>query len=67
MKSRRSVSEMREELGFPSSETAQGLRLWRAFTRLSPAQRSEVLAMIEQLATDPAPVPGGVNGHFSPS
>lgn len=65
MKNRTSASEVSATLGFPSSETVQGLRLWKAFIRLSPSQRSEVLALVEQLATDPAPRPGGVGGRFS--
>lgn len=65
MKNRISVSEVGAKLGSPSSETVQGLRLWKAFIKLSPTQRSEVLALVEQLATDPAPVPGGMNGRFS--
>ena len=65
MKNRISVSEVGAKLGCPTSETVQGLRLWKAFIKLSPAQRSEVLALVEQLATDPAPVPGGMNGRFS--
>jgi hypothetical protein len=44
----------------------QGLRLWKAFVKLSPSQRSEVLALVENLATDPAPLPGGRNGRFRP-
>src|SRR6185437_2487671 len=31
MKNRPSVSEVSAKLGYPSSETAQGLRLWKAF------------------------------------
>jgi hypothetical protein len=65
MKNRTSASEVSATLGFPSSETVQGLRLWKAFIRLSPSQRSEVLALVEQLATDPAPRPGGLSGRFS--
>jgi hypothetical protein len=65
MKNRTSTSEVSATLGFPSSETVQGLRLWKAFVRLSPSQRSEVLALVEQLATDPAPLPGGVSGSFT--
>ncbi len=64
MKNRTSVSELSEKLGCPSSETIQGLRLLKAFLKLSPLQRSEVVDMVEQLATDPAPVPGGANGRF---
>ena len=65
MKNRTSVSEVSAKLGYPSSETVQGLRLWKAFIKLSPSQRSEVLAWVEHLATDPAPLPGGMNGRFS--
>ena len=59
MKNRSSVSEVGATLGYPSTETVQGLRLWKAFIKLSPSQRSEVLAWVEQLATDPAPLPDG--------
>lgn len=65
MENRMSVSEVGARLGFPSSETVQGLRLWKAFIKLSPSQRCEVLALVEQLGTDPAPVPGGMNGRYS--
>lgn len=64
MKNRISVSELSEKLGYPSSETIQDLRLLKAFIRLSPRQRSEVVALVERLATDPAPVPGGMNGRL---
>ena len=65
MKNRTSDSEVSATLGFPSNETVQGLRLWKAFVQLSPSQRSEVLALVEQLAIDPAPFPGGVDGQFT--
>ena len=64
MKNRTSATEVSAKLGFPSSETMQGLRLWKAFIKLSPSQRSEVLALVEQLATDPAPLPGGESGRL---
>ncbi|HLX17512.1 MAG TPA: hypothetical protein VKS24_20165 [Bradyrhizobium sp.] len=64
MKNRTSVSELSEKLGYPSNETIQGLRLLKAFIKLSPLQRSEVIDLVERLATDPAP--GGVNGRFTP-
>jgi hypothetical protein len=64
MKNPTPASEVSAKLGFPSSETMQGLRLWKAFLKLPPSQRSEVLALIEQLATDPAPLPGGISGQF---
>ena len=66
MKNRTSVSEVSATLGYPSSETVQGLRLWKAFVKLSPSQRSEVLALVENLATDPPPLPGGRNGRYGP-
>ena len=66
MKNRTSASEVSATLGFPSNETMQGLRLWKAFLKLSPSQRSEVLALVEQLANDPAPLPGGVGGGLTP-
>jgi hypothetical protein len=64
MTNRTFASELSEKLGYPTSETIQGLRLLKAFIRLSPSQRAEVIDLVEQLATDPAPVPGDVNGHF---
>ena len=64
MKNRTSASELGEKLGYPSSETIQGLRLLKAFIKLSSSQRSEVIELVERLATDPSPVPGGVNGRF---
>jgi hypothetical protein len=64
MKNRTSVSELSEKLEYPSSETIQGLRLLKAFVKLSPSQRSDVVDLVEQLATDPAPAPGGINGRL---
>ena len=64
MRNRTSVSELSEKLGYPSSETIEGLRLLKAFIKLSPPQRSEVIDLVEQFATDPAPVPGGMNGRL---
>ena len=57
MKNRTSVLELSAGLGHPSSETVQGLRLWKAFIRLSPAQRAQVLALVEELAAETAPRP----------
>jgi len=65
MTNRTFVSELSKKLGHPTSETMQGLRLLKAFIRLSPSQRAEVIDLVEQLATDPAPVPGGAKGHFN--
>lgn len=66
MKNSTSASEVSATLGYPSTETVQGLRLFKAFIKLSPAQRSEVLAWVEHMATDPTPRPGGLNGRFTP-
>lgn len=65
MRNRTSVSELSEKLGYPSGETIEDLRLLKAFIKLSPPQRSEVIDLVEQLATDPAPVPGGMNGRLN--
>jgi len=64
MKNRMSVTEVCEKLGYPSSEAVEGLRLLKAFVKLSPSQRSEVIDMVEKLATGPRPFPGGINGRF---
>src|ERR1700746_3169554 len=34
----------------------------RPFAMLSPSRRAKVIDLVEQLATDPAPVPGSVSG-----
>ena len=49
------VAELQKRLGAPSSETLEGLRLLKAFLRLEPDQRSEVIEMVERYATSPAP------------
>jgi hypothetical protein len=64
MTDRTLVSELSEKLGYPTSDTIQGLRLLKAFIKLSPSQRSQVIELVERLANDPAPFPGGVNGRF---
>ena len=64
MKSRTSVSELSEKLGRPSGDTIQCLRLLKAFIKLTPPQRSEIIDLVERLATDPAPRPGGANGRL---
>jgi hypothetical protein len=63
MKNRISVSELSEKLGYPSSETIEGLRLLKAFIKLSPPQRAEVIEIVERLATGPTPFPGGMDEH----
>lgn len=49
------VAELQKRLGAPSSETIESLRLLKAFIQLAPDQRSEVIDLVERLATDPAP------------
>lgn len=46
------VAELHKKLGAPSSETVESLRLLKAFLKLAPAQRSEVIELVERLATD---------------
>jgi hypothetical protein len=49
------VAELQKRLGAPSSETIESLRLLKAFIKLAPDQRSEVIDLVERLAIDPAP------------
>jgi hypothetical protein len=53
MKTPPSVVELHNKLGAPSSDTVESLRLLRAFLKLAPKQRFEVIALVERLATDP--------------
>jgi hypothetical protein len=66
MRNRTFISDLREQLGSPTSETVEGLRLLRAFVKLSSRQRSEVIELVERFAGDPGPVPGGLNGRATP-
>jgi hypothetical protein len=66
MKNRTFISDLREKLGSPSSETVEGLRLLRAFVKLSAQQRSEVIELVERFGSDPGPVPDGINGRDKP-
>ena len=55
MKNPTCVVELQKKLGAPSSETVESLRLLKAFLKLAPDQRSEIIELVEQLATDSAP------------
>jgi hypothetical protein len=55
MKNPTSVAELQKKLGAPSSETVESLRLLKAFLRLAPGQRSEIIELVERLAANPAP------------
>ncbi|MGY3691468.1 hypothetical protein ACVIGA_001548 [Bradyrhizobium sp. USDA 3240] len=53
MKNPTYVTELQNKLGAPSSETLESLRLLKAFLRLAPDQRSEVIELVERLAVEP--------------
>ena len=48
------VAELQKRLGAPSSETVESLRLLRAFVKLAPGQRFEIIELVERLAAEPA-------------
>ncbi|MDB5582098.1 MAG: hypothetical protein JWR80_7274 [Bradyrhizobium sp.] len=48
------VAELQKRLGAPSSETVESLRLLKAFLKLAPGQRFEIIEMVERLATESA-------------
>ena len=54
MKNPTYVAELQKKLGAPSSETVESLRLLKAFLKLAPDQRSEIIELIERLATNPS-------------
>ncbi|KJC40749.1 hypothetical protein UP10_39605 [Bradyrhizobium sp. LTSPM299] len=53
MKNPTYVAELQKKLGAPSSETMESLRLLKAFLRLAPDQRGEVIELVERLAAQP--------------
>jgi hypothetical protein len=55
MKNPTFMAELHNTLGAPSSEAMESLRLLKAFLRLAPSQRSEVIEIVERLATEPPP------------
>jgi hypothetical protein len=55
MKSPTYVAELQKKLGAPSSETVESLRLLKAFLKLPSDQRSEIIELVERLATTPSP------------
>jgi hypothetical protein len=57
MKNPTFVAELHKKLGAPSSETVESLRLLKTFLKLAPRQRSEVIELVERLATDAQPFP----------
>jgi hypothetical protein len=59
MKNPTFVAELQKRLGAPSSETVESLRLLKAFLKLEPDQRFEVIELVERLVTDPESGPAG--------
>jgi hypothetical protein len=43
------VAELQKRLGAPSSETVESLRLLKAFLRLAPGQRFEIIRLVERV------------------
>lgn len=56
MKNPTYVAELQKKLGAPSSETMEGLRLLRAFLKLAPGQRSEIIDVAERYAAGLEPI-----------
>ncbi len=46
------MADLYKKLGAPSSETVESLRLLKAFLRLAPGQRFEVVELVERLASE---------------
>ena len=55
MKNPTYVAELQKKLGAPSSETVESLLLLKAFLKLRSDQRSEIIELVERLATSPSP------------
>ncbi|WP_291865706.1 hypothetical protein [Bradyrhizobium sp.] len=47
------VAELQKKLGTPSNETVESLQLLKAFLKLAPGQRFEIIEMVERLAAEP--------------
>ena len=54
MKNPTYVAELQKKLGAPSSETIESLRLLKAFVKLPSGQRSEIIELVERVATNPS-------------
>src|SRR3954466_13207965 len=54
MKNLNFAAELHLKLGAPASGTVESLRLVRAFLKLAPRQRFEVIKLVEDLATEEA-------------
>ena len=52
MKNMNFAAELHLKLGAPATSTVESLRLLRAFLKLAPRQRFEVIKLVDDLATD---------------
>ncbi|WFU45024.1 hypothetical protein QA640_14030 [Bradyrhizobium sp. CB82] len=52
MKNLNFATELHLKLGAPASQTVESLRLLRAFLKLAPRQRFEVIKLVEDLSTE---------------
>ncbi|XUM22272.1 hypothetical protein ACRAVF_01220 [Bradyrhizobium oligotrophicum S58] len=52
MKNSTFIAELHTKLGAPSSEAVESLRLLKAFLKLAPGQRIEVVEMVERLTAE---------------
>ena len=52
------IAELHNRLGAPSSEAVECLRLLKAFLKLKPRQRFEVVDLVERLAAGDSHFPG---------
>ena len=50
-------TDLHNLLGAPTTETLESLRLLSAFRKLKPRQRSEVVELVERLATELTTIP----------
>ncbi len=57
MKNPTSNAELHVMLGAPTRETVESLRLLRAFFRLAPGRRFEVIELVERMITEPSSAP----------
>ena len=55
MKSPTYVAALQKKLGTPSRETVESLRLLKAFLKIPHAQRSDIIELVERLATNASP------------
>src|ERR1700755_172115 len=60
MKNPTFIAELHKKLGTPSSEAVESLRLLKAFLRLAPKERFEVIKLVEP------PPPEGASGSDHP-